>query len=189
MGGEYFAARVASSGTVLGLSTGMADVEFDAALIGVEYLEEAGSGRRKSSVLRRDYGLLEASFRTDGVNWRCDSIIVEFHRLLTDSKLAVEWESLIGERLSAAPMWGAVEKKCLTEVASPDSWVSGGMDGDFKTFGFPNSRVMAHVFLVSDEESLDRGDPGRLWSLEILSPSSWSSMWDARYRSRAEIEA
>ncbi len=88
----------------------MADVEFDAALIGVEYLEEAGSGRRKSSVLRRDYGLLEASFRTDGVNWRCDSIIVEFHRLLTDSKLAVEWESLIGERLSAAPMWGAVEK-------------------------------------------------------------------------------
>lgn len=100
MGGEEFAARVASSGRIVGLSAGMNTAEFDAALVGVEYLEEPGTGRRRSSILRRDYGLLEATFRTDGSDWWCDSIIVEFHRLLTDSKLSFEWEPLIGERLS-----------------------------------------------------------------------------------------
>ncbi|MCA2217994.1 hypothetical protein [Jidongwangia harbinensis] len=185
MGGEEFAARVASSGTVLGLSAGVPTAEFDAALAGIEYLEEPGTGRRKSSILRRDYGLLEATFRKDGADWRCDSIIVEFHRLLTDNKLTFEWEPIVGERFSTAPRWDVVEK-ILTEVAPPESWVSGGCDNDFRLFGFPNSYVMAHV-LVSDEESLDPGDPDQLWSLEILSPSSWSSMWDARYRSSPAI--
>jgi hypothetical protein len=187
LSGEGFAVRVASSGTVLGLTVGMTTADFDARLGSLSYLEECASGRRKSSLLRRDYGLLEATFRADQSAWVCQSIAVEFHRLCTNGELATEYAPFIGEKLPTRFGWDAVEKS-LAKVAPKIIWVQVGQDKSFRTFSFAESCVLAHV-LIDDELLSTDEKSGRLWSFEILSSDNWPSALKFAHKDRFAIKA
>ncbi|MEV4740475.1 hypothetical protein [Streptomyces sp. NPDC049555] len=71
-----FYAHVATHGKVLGAGIGSGPAEWEAAL-GPDHLDDRSEG-----LLRRDYGLVELSFRQEGDAWPCFAVSVQVHRLL-----------------------------------------------------------------------------------------------------------
>lgn len=169
MTGEEFVARVATSGSVLGLSIGKTADEFDARL-GLEFLEERVGGKRRDSLLRRDYGLIEATFAVSDQGPWCTSIILEWHRLLVDDKLAAEYAPIIGGEIHQPLQWDAI-LKCLAEIGTRDCTFRA--DQAFIFAAFPQSHVIAHIE-NDHEDPVRMGEhQGTLWSLEILTAENW----------------
>ncbi|SOD67133.1 hypothetical protein SAMN06297387_1292 [Streptomyces zhaozhouensis] len=71
-----FYVRTATRGTVCGLGAGSLPTEWDLVL-GGDCVDDVRKGR-----MRRDYGLLEASFLRREGEWQCTTVSVQVHRLV-----------------------------------------------------------------------------------------------------------
>jgi hypothetical protein len=163
MTGAEFFADIIVSGTVFGLRVGDSVDRFDADLR-LGFIDEL-HGRRGSRLLRRDYGLFEATF-SDEASWRCTGIIVEVNRLAATDEIAAEIQEVAQVELPRYTSWADTRAVLdVSESASPLREV--GRDGDYELYSLPQSGTTAHV--IADPNSSRSESPGfgDLWSITL----------------------
>ncbi|PKV88515.1 hypothetical protein [Streptomyces sp. TLI_146] len=166
MNGPKFIARVIEAGSLFGFSVGVKLVEAEKTIT-LDYIEEI-QGRRGARMLRRDYGLFEATFG-DESDWTCRSIILEIHRLASMPDLADKIRDQTGIDLASYTEWADVEN----ELHHPSGCLP--FDSSTVTQGdriFRSQKTGVTVTVIDDPSS-ERGPyPGHgdIWGLDIIDP-------------------
>lgn len=122
-------------------------------------------GRQGSRLLRRDYGLFEATFAGEPA-WRCSSIIVEVHRLASTEDVAGEMSQVEGLDLPSYIPWADV-REALNVSGTLMPVRQSGRDGDYEVFRVPGSAVTVHVMADSESRRSVFPGPGDVWSISL----------------------
>ncbi|ORT54576.1 hypothetical protein [Streptomyces sp. CB03238] len=144
-----FYAHVATRGDVLGAGIGTTPAEWEARL-GPDYLDDRSHG-----LMRRDYGLLELSFREDKDAWLCFGISVQVHRLIHDTAAVPpalqEAYGPFAPRVGFDDLSGLIRSKGHSVERDDDTTTT-----DTLRYRVPESGV--RIFVIADPDPYGYGD-------------------------------
>lgn len=148
---------------IWGVSTG-ADLADVTAALGTEYIDDS-YGRQGSRILRRDYGLFEATFVGEP-KWICKSITVEVHRAAPHPELVEEVLERHRLNFPRYTTWEEVKHELLNLVDAVEI-VEIEPQAGYKSFSVDGGKTK--IYIVSNSE-YGRGDlpgDGDVWKIEM----------------------
>ncbi|MFI1782624.1 hypothetical protein [Streptomyces rubiginosohelvolus] len=166
MTGAEFIAYAIATGSACGVKVGDNIEKFDFA-IPLSHLDDV-SGRGSSRTLRRDSGLLEATFG-GSPDWSCQALSLQIHRMVHSKDLRDEVFEKLNARFEPFTSWADIQ---FEYDRIPGSLPLDELDEapDYRILQNRTSGVSVHI--VNDSQAV-RGDypgTGDIWSLEIISP-------------------
>ncbi|WP_331764069.1 hypothetical protein OG944_38675 (plasmid) [Streptomyces anulatus] len=166
MTGAEFIAYAISTGSVCGVKVGDSVERFDGA-VPLSHVDDV-SGRGNSRTLRRDSGLLEATFGGSPA-WSCQALSLQIHRMVHSKNLRDEVSDKLDTRFEPFTSWADVQFEYDRIPGSSPLDVLGEAP-DYRIL--QNRTVGVSVHIVNDSHAV-RGDYpgiGDIWSLEMISP-------------------
>jgi hypothetical protein len=163
---DKFFADIVMSGRIFDLRVGDGISEFDSRLR-FGCIEES-YGRKESRMLRRDYGLFEATFIA-GPSWRCSNLIIEVHRLASTVGLVDEVRRLEGLSLPQYVVWMKVQRSIQEEGKGA---LLRGLErvGSTARYGVVETGVVVDV-LDDGTARADSPGSGDIWSISLTGVS------------------
>ncbi|GII91907.1 hypothetical protein [Sinosporangium siamense] len=163
MTGAELLARTLVTGEVFGVSAG-ASREAIAEGLGRDFAEEVG-GRSGLRVMRRDYGLIEATFSEER-EWTCTWMRIELHRLALQENLLHEALMRHGIAFENYTPWSGVLSVLDVTYAFPQPQEFRSGPGN-RSFSVDEGHTIALTVDDSDTERNDYPGNGDIWAIEM----------------------